>query len=78
MQQTYALTIQNLFTINDGAMAGGIAEIAILDGEFEIDRVRLSGKVGPGGSVYRREYEGKPGLNAELLTGIGQITFNAI
>ncbi|WP_409300494.1 hypothetical protein [Pseudomonas sp. KCJK8993] len=78
MQQSYMLTMQNLFTINEGVMAGGNAEIAILDGEIEIDRVRLSGKVGPGESVYRREYKGKPGLKAELLTKVGQITFKAI
>jgi hypothetical protein len=78
MQHSYALTLQNLFTINEGVMAGGSAEIAILDGELEIDRVRLSGKVGPGESIYRREYKGKLGLKAELLTGVGQITFTAI
>jgi len=77
MQQSYALTIQNLFTINEGVLAGGSAEIAILDGELEIDRIRLSGKVGPGESLYRREYKGKPGLRAELLTEVGQITFTA-
>lgn len=78
MQQSYMLTMQNLFTINEGAIAGGNAEVAILDGEIEIDRVRLSGEVGPGENVYRREYIGKLGLKAELLTEIGQITFKSI
>ncbi|QSL85925.1 hypothetical protein [Pseudomonas atacamensis] len=78
MQQSYAMTIQNLFTIDEGVLSGGVAEIAILDGSLEVDRVKLSGKVGPGESVYRREYIGKPGLRAELLTEVGQITFTAI
>jgi hypothetical protein len=77
MQQRYVLTMQNLFTNKDGVVSGCKAEVAILDGATEVDRVSLIGKVGPGNSVYRREYEGKAGLRAELLTGIGQITFEA-
>jgi hypothetical protein len=77
MQQRYLLTIQNLFTINAGVIAGCKAEIALLEGDVEVDRVNLTGKVGPGESTYCRDYEGKPGLRAELLTGVGQITFEA-
>ncbi|MBI6910200.1 hypothetical protein [Pseudomonas palleroniana] len=76
--QRYSLTIQNLFTVSREGISGAEALISILDGSLEIDQIRLSGKVGPGESVYQREYKGKPGLKAELLTGIGQITFAAI
>jgi hypothetical protein len=76
--QSYTLTIQNLFTVSREGFCGAEAVISILDGSIEIDQIRLSGKVGPGESVYRRVYKGKPGLKAELLTGIGQITFAAI
>lgn len=78
MQQDYVLTMQNLFTVIDGVTAGCKAEVAILEGDVEIDRVQLSGKVGPGESIYRRKYLGKAGLRAELLTDVGQITFAAI
>ncbi|WP_122503173.1 hypothetical protein ACTACV_10455 [Pseudomonas syringae] len=77
MVQGYVLTMQNLFMIKDGVTSGCKAEVAILDGDVEIDRIKLSGKVGPGESSYRRKYEGKAGLRAELLTGVGQITFAA-
>ncbi|MFQ6593475.1 MULTISPECIES: hypothetical protein [Pseudomonas] len=76
--QRYSLTIQNLFTVSREGISGAEALISILDGSLEIDQIRLSGKVGPGESVYQREYKGKPGLKVELLTGIGQITFAAI
>ncbi len=58
-------------------MSGIQADIAIMDGDIEIDRVKQSGKVGPGESVYRREYKGKPGLAAKFLSEVGQITFAA-
>lgn len=76
--QSYTLTIQDLFTVSREGVSGAEAVISILDGSIEIDQIRLSGKVGPGESVYRREYKGKPGLKAELMTGFGQITFSAI
>lgn len=76
--QSYTLTIQDLFTVSREGVSGAEAVISILDGSIEIDQIRLSGKVGPGESVYRREYKGKPGLKAELMTVIGQITFSAI
>lgn len=77
MQQGYVLTMQNLFATDNGVNVGCKAEVAILDGDVEIDRLKLTGKVGPGESVYRRKYEGRAGLRAELLTGVGQITFTA-
>lgn len=77
MQQRYLLTMQNLFTINDGVISGGKAEIALLEDDMEVDRLNLTGKVGPGESIYCRDYVGKPGLRAKLLTGVGQITFEA-
>ena len=76
--QNYELTIRDLFTISSEGVSGAEAMVSILDGALEIDRVTLSGKVGPGESVYRRQYKGKPGLKAALLTEVGQITFAAI
>jgi len=76
--QSYTLTIRDLFTVSSEGVSGAEAVVSILDGSLEIDQIRLSGKVGPGESVYSREYKGKPGLKAELLTGTGQITFTAI
>ncbi|MGR3892835.1 hypothetical protein FW760_00305 [Pseudomonas sp. 1176_21] len=76
--QRYMLTIRDLFTMKGGDVCGAKAEIAILDGDTEVDRVGITGKVGPGGSGYQREYKGKPGLRAELKDGVGQITFMAI
>ena len=75
--QHYALSIQDLFTESRDGICGAEAVISILDGALEIDRVRLSGKVGPGESVYRREYKGKPGLSAKLVSGPGRITFES-
>jgi hypothetical protein len=76
--QSYTLTLRDLFTVSREGVSGAEAVVSILDGSLEIDQIRLSGKVGPGESVYRREYKGKPGLKAELLTEFGQITFTAI
>lgn len=77
-RQIYTLTIRNLFAVSSDGVCGAEALVSICDGAGEVDQVRLSGKVGPGDSVYSREYRGKPGLKASLLTGIGQITFTAI
>jgi hypothetical protein len=61
--QRYMLTIHDLFTITGGVLCGAEAEVAILDDGVEIDRMKFSGKVGPG---YRRSFTGKPGLIAKL------------
>jgi hypothetical protein len=73
--QSYMLTINDLITMSGGVICGADAEIAILDGSVEIDRLKLSGKVGPGGPGFRRSYEGKPGLTAELVSGCCKISF---
>jgi hypothetical protein len=76
--QNYMLNIKNLFAVSGGAICSADAEIAIMDSENEIDRVKFSGKAGSGGNGYRRSYAGKPGLTAKLVSGPGQITFEAI
>lgn len=76
--QRYTLSIRDLFTVSSYGICGAEAVVAIYNGSLEIDRVTLSGKVGPGESVYRREYNGMAGLKAKLLTEVGQITFAAI
>ncbi|UZE14809.1 hypothetical protein [Pseudomonas sp. B21-053] len=73
--QNYMLTIHNLFTATDGDICGAEAEVAILEAGVEIDRLTLSGKVGPGGPGYTRIYNGKPGLKADLVSGPGSLTF---
>ncbi|OFS72048.1 hypothetical protein HMPREF3173_16050 [Pseudomonas sp. HMSC08G10] len=78
MQQSYVLTIRDLFAVREGAMVGDHSEVAILNGGIEIDRIKVSGKIGPGGDGYQRKYDGGPGLSAKLLTKVGQITFAAI
>ena len=75
--QRYILTIHDLFTMPSGVLCGAEAEVAILDGETEIDRLKLAGKVGPNGAGYRRIYTGKPGLTAELVSGPGEVQFDS-
>lgn len=74
--QRYMLTIHDLFTIADGVLCGAEAEIAILDGGVEIERMKFSGKC-QSKDGYRRAYTGKPGLTAELVSGPGRIHFTA-
>lgn len=70
--QRYTLTIHDLFTMADGSICGSEAEVAILDGDTEIDRMKFSGKC-QSKDGYRRSYIGRPGLNAELVSGPGRI-----
>ena len=72
--QRYMLTIHDLFTITDGVLCGVEAEVAILDGGVEIDRMKFSGKCQSKGG-YSRSYYGKPGLEAALVSGPGRIDF---
>ena len=74
--QRYILTIFDLFTIGDGGICGADAEVAILDGGLEIDRVKFSGKC-QSKDGYNRAYTGKPGLTAGLMSGPGRIRFEA-
>ncbi|KAA0983319.1 hypothetical protein [Pseudomonas sp. ANT_J28] len=72
--QRYVLTIHDLFTITDGGICGAEAEVAILDGDVEIDRVKFTGKC-QSKDGYRRAYTGRPGLAAKLVSGPGRIRF---
>lgn len=74
--QRYVLTIHDLFAITDGVLCGAEAEVAILDGGVEIDRMKFSGKCQSKGG-YSRSYYGKPGLTAELVSGPGRIQLQA-
>ncbi|MHC8299622.1 hypothetical protein [Pseudomonas sp. ZS1P83] len=76
--QRYVLTINDLFTKPGGVLCGVETEVAILDGDVEIDRLQYSGKVGPGGDGYRRSYTGKTGLSAKIVSGPGSINFQAV
>lgn len=73
--QRYVLTINDLFAMSGGVICGADAEVAILDGDIEIDRMTFSGKVGPTGPGYRRIYNGKRGLIAKLVVGPCRIQF---
>ncbi|CAI8810444.1 Phage tail protein [Pseudomonas chlororaphis] len=74
LSQRYVLTIRDLFTMSGGVLCGAEAEVAILDGGIEIDRMKFSGKCSsPSG--YSRVYDGKPGLTAQLLSGPDGISF---
>ncbi|WP_256659309.1 hypothetical protein [Pseudomonas sp. F16(2018)] len=74
MQQRYVLTIWDLFTMSGSDVSGGKAEIAIMDGDQEVDRMTLSGKCqSPNG--YCRSYTGKPGLTARLISGPKALSF---
>ncbi len=72
--QRYVLTFHDLFTITGGVLCGAEAEIAILDGGVEVDRVKFSGKCQSKGG-YSRSYHGKSGLQAALVSGPGRIDF---
>lgn len=78
MQATprYTLIIHDLFTITHCDICGAEAEIAILDGGVEVDRVKFSGKC-QSKDGYRRAYTGKTGFTAELVSGTRRIHFVA-
>lgn len=72
--QRYTLTIHDLFTITGGCICGAEAEVAILDGGIEIDRMKFSGKC-QSEEGYSRRYDGKPGLTAQLASGPKGMSF---
>lgn len=76
--QSYTLTIKDLFAMSGGAICGTESEVIILDGETEVDRVRFCGKAGPGGSGYCLSFTGKPGLTAKIASGPGSITMTSV
>lgn len=71
--QHYTLTIRDLFALHGNVICGADAEVAILDGCAEIDRVKFSGKV-QCESGYSRSYQGMPGLTAVVASGPGSVT----
>jgi hypothetical protein len=73
--QAYELELNNLYVMSGGLFSGAEAEIAILDGAVEIDRLKFRGKIGPLSPGYRKLYEGKPGLTAKLASGTCKISF---
>lgn len=72
--QRYMLTIHDLFTITGGGICGAEAEVAILDGGVEIDRMKFSGKC-QSKEGYSRSYDGKIGLTVQLLSGPDGVSF---
>ncbi|WP_016970598.1 hypothetical protein [Pseudomonas tolaasii] len=74
--QRYMLTIHDLFTVTEDGICGAEAEVAILDGGAEVDRMKFSGKC-QSKDGYRRAYTGMAGLTAELVSGPGRIHFSA-
>jgi hypothetical protein len=72
--QRYLLTIHDLFTITGAGIFGAEAEVAILDGGVEIDRMKFSGKC-QSKCGYSCSYYGKSGLEAELMSGPGRVDF---
>ena len=73
MLQNYTLTIRDLFSVSNGVLCGADAQVAILDGGVEVDRVTFSGKC----EHYQRRYTGKPGLKAVIASGPGSVELNA-
>lgn len=74
--QSYMLTVKDLFTMPGGVICGADAEIAIMDGNIEIDRLTISGKC-QSKDGYRRSYIARPGLSAKLIAGPGEIHFES-
>lgn len=71
---TYNITIHDLHCVENGVVCGGEAVVAILDNGIEIHRQRFIGKsLSPNG--YTRKYQGKPGLEAVLLSGDCRMVF---
>lgn len=74
-ETSYELILSDIYRIENGALHGSHAEIAILDDGVEIDRIRREGMIR--GSSYRVPYHGKPGLTADLASGVCTIRFEA-
>ncbi|WP_312963955.1 hypothetical protein [Stutzerimonas nitrititolerans] len=69
----YDLVLADMYRIEGGLLCGSHAEIAIMDGGREVDRIRRNGMIRD--SSYRIPYQGKPGLTAVLLSGKCQVRF---
>lgn len=75
--QRYTLTIHDLFTVTGTDICGAEAEVAILDGTAEVERVKFSGKCQSEGG-YSRSYHGRPGLAAKIVKGPGRVAWESV
>lgn len=71
---TYHLTIRDLYRIENGAVCGDEAIVAVTSQGQEIDRLRFAGKCSSADG-FRRTYLGRPGLTALLISGNCKIEF---
>lgn len=69
----YDLVLADMYRIEGGLLCGSHAEIAIMDGDVEVDRIHRRGKLWE--SSYCIPYQGKPGLTAVLLSGKCHVRF---
>lgn len=72
---TYQITVRDLYRIENGAVCGDEAIVAITSRGKEIDRLRFAGKCSSAHG-FRRTYLGKPGLTASLISGHCKIEFS--
>ena len=72
---TYQITVRDLYRIENGAVCGDEAIVAITSQEQEIDRLRFAGKCSSA-DRFSRTYWGKPGLSASLISGNCKIEFS--
>ncbi|MEN5136079.1 MULTISPECIES: hypothetical protein [unclassified Pseudomonas] len=71
---TYHITVRDLYRIENGAICGDEAIVAITSQGQEIDRLRFAGKCSSADG-FRRTYFGRPGLAASLISGNCKIEF---
>jgi len=72
---TYQITVRDLYRIENGAVCGDEAIVAITSQGQEIDRLRFAGKCSSADG-FSRNYWGKPGLTASLISGNCKIEFS--
>ncbi|WP_083454260.1 hypothetical protein [Pseudomonas sp. P97.38] len=72
---TYSITINDLHRLEGGFICGDEAVVAVLDNGREIHRESFIGKCTSLGG-YTRNYRGKPGLTAALISGNCRMDFS--
>ncbi|EJZ58453.1 hypothetical protein I1A_002781 [Pseudomonas fluorescens R124] len=72
---TYQITVRDLYRIENGAVCGDEAIVAITFQGQEIDRFGFAGKC-LSADGFRRTYLGRPGLTASLISGNCKIEFS--
>ena len=72
---TYQITVRDLYRIENGAVCGDEAIVAVTSQGQEIDRLRFAGKCSSADG-FSRTYRGKPGLTASLISGNCKIEFS--